>query len=155
MGRDYALTSNTRNFVHESTPRIYFALIHGCLCIVPQRGDQTDCQAQPCTCAAMDHRLYKGRQWGQDCSARVWEPQTSTSFSDDYKAPQCRASGVWAPVQVRYTALLYYIPPQERRQYRACSSPTGHQLFGKQLPGKEMDCACSVKRWELEQVKII
>ena len=54
-----------------------------------------------------------------------------------------------------HCTLLHYIAPQERRQYRACSSPTGHQLFGKQLPGKEMDCACSVKRWELEQVKTI
>ena len=35
----------------------------------------TDCEEQPCTCAAMDYSLWESRQWGEDCSYQMWAPQ--------------------------------------------------------------------------------
>lgn len=99
--------------------------------------DETDCAARPCTCHAMDYRLWEMKQWGEDCSYQFW-------------SPQCESSGVYSPVQHKHSST------QDHAPYRWCADPQGEMIYGKEKDegqDSEMTCSCSRKRWELEQTK--
>ena len=67
--------------------------------------DEMDCDNQPCTCRAMDYKLWSIKQWGEDCSQHYWEPA-------------CDATGLYSAVQFKVSFL-------EEGQYNWCSSPMG------------------------------
>ena len=102
----------------------------------------TDCEERPCTCAAMDHSLWEMRQWGEDCSYQMW-------------GPECDDTGVYSAVQIKSNSV------QDHAPYRWCSAPSGQRLPGREkdrttgvVGVTDMTCACSQKRWELEQEKV-
>jgi len=100
--------------------------------------DGMDCVNKPCTCKALDYKLWDIKQFGEDCSQQLW-------------SPVCDEVGL-------YNAVQFKASREEEGQYRWCSSPRGDMLFGKEqvtLEKSQMTCACSVKRWELEQEKIL
>ena len=99
--------------------------------------DETDCAARPCTCHAMDYRLWEMKQWGEDCSYQFW-------------SPWCESSGMYSPVQHKHSST------QDHAPYRWCADPQGEMIYGKEKDegqDSEMTCSCSRKRWELEQTK--
>ena len=53
----------------------------------------TDCEEQPCTCAAMDHSLWESRQWGEDCSYQMWAPQCDTTGMNMIMVLHCKVQG--------------------------------------------------------------
>jgi len=97
-----------------------------------------DCDKKPCTCLTMDYKLWDIKQFGEDCSQQLWNPA-------------CDKEGLFDAVQFKASR-------EEEGQYRWCSSPRGDLLYGKEqvtLEDSMMTCACSLKRWELEQTKIM
>jgi len=100
--------------------------------------DKTNCQDRPCTCHHVDYTLWSIKQWGEDCSYQYW-------------APRCDTSGMYSAVQHKHSI------SQEKAAYRWCSSPEGERIYGKELFNEEesqMTCACSLKKWELQQEKV-
>jgi len=98
--------------------------------------DVMDCANKPCTCLTMDYKLWDIKQFGEDCSQQLWNPA-------------CDKVGLFNAVQFKASR-------EEEGQYRWCSSPRGDLLYGKEqvtLEDSMMTCACSLKRWELEQTK--
>ena len=87
----------------------------------------------------MDARLWELKQWGEDCSYQMW-------------TPQCDTSGAYSAVQIKSNSV------QDHAPYRWCSAPSGQRLHGREKDRStgetDMTCACSVKRWELEQRKV-
>ena len=76
-------------------------------------------------------------------------------------------TGVYSAVQHKHSST------QDHAPYRWCSAPTGERLYGREKVREkyftivskifgtqddntesEMTCACSQKRWELEQSKV-
>ena len=71
-------------------------------------------------------------------------------YTDLYLSP-----GVYSAVQIKSNSVQAHAP------YRWCSAPSGERLPGREkdrglgVAGEtDMTCACSQKRWELEQGKV-